>query len=141
MSVVYKQFLLETDGSIYTNIPEDLVMESIKGRWSFIEKHSYERVFKCHFIGSIFTYFKFDNQHFKQIFSMKFPLSPILANLIIQDLKKYILSSIDINSSLLSVCGWHFTGNIYTIKSMINNQIYEILNSFNSYHDRLRFTA
>jgi len=39
------------------------------------------------------TYFKFDNRYFKQIFGMpmRSPLSPILADLVIHDLEKYIL--------------------------------------------------
>jgi len=48
------------------------------------------------------TYFKCDNQYFKQIFGMPIgsSLLPILADLIIQDLEKHILSNININISV-----------------------------------------
>ena len=45
-----------------------------------------------------YTYFKFDNRYFKQIFGMlmRSPLSPTLADLVIQDLKKVHSVNIDI---------------------------------------------
>jgi len=53
------------------------------------------------------TYFKFDNKFFKQIFGMPIG-SPVLVNLVIQDLEEKIFSNININipiPNLLSICG------------------------------------
>ena len=59
------------------------------------------------------------------------PLSPVL---IIQDLEEKIFSNININ---IPISYWYVDDILLTIP---NNQINEILDRFNSYHDRLRFT-
>jgi len=63
------------------------------------------------------------------------PLSSVLANLIIQDLKEKIFSNININILIY----YRYVDDI--LLAVPNNQINEILNRFNTYHDRLRFTV
>ena len=49
---------------MYTNIPEDLVMGSIKGRWNYISKYTNIPMKKFLNADSLvfnLTYFKFDN--------------------------------------------------------------------------------
>jgi len=83
---------------MYTNIPTDLVIKSIERRWNLIENKtliSIHEFLKAITIIINFTFFKFEKKIFKQIFGMLMgsPLSPILANIVLQDLEQEILTS------------------------------------------------
>jgi len=82
-------------------------------------------------------YFKFNNKFFKQIFDLPIgpsPLSPILANLLIQDLKMSILSNINVNIPI----NYRYVDDI--LIALPKNLMYSIFEMFNSYHKRLNFT-
>ena len=84
--------------SMYTNIPTDLVIKSIERRWNLIENKtliSIHEFLKAITIIINFTFFKFEKKIFKQIFGMLMgsPLSPILANIVLQDLEQEILTT------------------------------------------------
>jgi len=95
---------------MYINIPIELVTKSIEKRWGYISQKT--SILKKEFLDAISliinsTYFKFDNKFFKQIFGMPIG-SPVLVNLVIQDLEEKIFSNININipiPNLLSICG------------------------------------
>ena len=77
---------------MYTNIPTDLVLKSIERRWNLIENKTsipLHEFIKAIMIIINFTFFKFDKKIFRQIFGMPMgsPLSPILANIVLQDLE------------------------------------------------------
>jgi len=70
---------------LFTNIPEELVIEGINKRWEHIEKET--RISKIEFIDAVrfvlnSTFFTFNNTIYKQIFETPIdsPLSPILAD-------------------------------------------------------------
>ncbi|KYN43690.1 hypothetical protein ALC56_01952 [Trachymyrmex septentrionalis] len=72
----------------------------------------------------------YTNRGFSYVYYL---LSPILAtNIVIQDLKEYILSNIDIDIPVY----YRYVDDI-----LLAVEMYEILDKFNSYHNRLRFTV
>jgi len=82
------------------------------------------------------TYFKFNDKIYKQTFGapMGSPLSPIIADLVMQDLESHTLKNLS------------FTPPFYTryvddiALAAPSTQINELLYNFNSYHPRLKFT-
>jgi len=86
--------------SLFTNIPQDLAIDSILNRWTMIEKQT--NILKEEFIEAIklillSTYFIFNNEIYRQTFGspMGSPLSPIIANLVLQDLEDKALERIN----------------------------------------------
>jgi len=87
--------------SLFTNIPQDLAIESILNIWTLIEKNT--NISKDDFIAIKLilssTYFTFNSKIYRQTFGspMGSPLSPIIANLTLQDLEERALEKIDCN--------------------------------------------
>jgi len=83
------------------------------------------------------TYFTFDNVIYRQIFGtpMGSPLSPILADIVMQDLEEKAIKKLDINFPFY----YRYVDDILllTPKSKVNI----ILNTFNNIHERLKFTV
>lgn len=77
------------------------------------------------------TFFTFNDILYKQVFSipMGFPLSSILANIVMQDLEERVLSSF-----FYQICGWYCLGRISSAHIPV------ILSIFNFFHERLKFT-
>lgn len=82
--------------SLFTNVPIDLAAESISKRWNWISNNT--PIPKEEFLTAIrfvldFTYFTFNKINYKQIFGtpMGSPLSPIIADLVLQDLEETAL--------------------------------------------------
>jgi len=90
--------------SLFINIPLDLAINSITKRWEYLER--FTKITKSEFIAAInfilSTYFKFNNQIYKQTFGtpMGSPLSPIVADLTMRDLEKNVLNSLNIRPVL-----------------------------------------
>jgi len=116
-------------------------MKSIDKRW----KHGIERftkITKNEFIAAInfvlsSTYFTFNSKIYKQTFGtspMGSLLSPIVADLVMQDLKENILNSLNIRLPMY----YRYMDDI--ILSAPEDEIHNILEKFNSYHHRLKFT-
>jgi len=115
------------------------VMESIEKRWEYIER--FTKITKNEFLAAInfvlsSTYFTFNNKIYKQTFGtpMGSPLSPIVADLVMQDLEENILNSLNSRPPLY----YRYVDDI--ILSAPENEIHNILEKFNSYHHRLKFT-
>jgi len=85
--------------SLFTNVPIDLSLEIIKEKWSYIEAHTNlpqnEFVLAIKFVLES-TFFHFNNCVYKQTYGapMGSPLSPVVADLILQRLESTILSDI-----------------------------------------------
>jgi len=125
---------------LFTNVPQDLAMESILNRWTLIEKKT--NIPKDEFIGAIelilsSTYFTFNKKIYRQTFGtpMGSPLSPIIANIVLQDLEKKTLERIDYNILFY----FRYVDDI--LLSAPSEHISEILDTFNSFHKRLQFTV
>ena len=126
------------DISMYSNITNDLALRSVLSRWDLIEKNTsipfqeFKRAISI-ILNSIF--FKFNDEFYEQIFglSMRSPLSPILADLKIQDLKSNIFNTLTMYISSY----FRYVDDI--VLAYPTNLITNILDSFNSYHERIKF--
>jgi len=85
--------------SLFTNVPTDMALEIIKENWPHIEAHT--NLPLSEFILSVklvldSTFFHFDNTIYKQTFGtpMGSPLSPVIADLILQRLESSILNNL-----------------------------------------------
>jgi len=79
--------------SLFTNIPIDLAIISLIDRWDFISISC--NIPKDEFLHAVqfvleSTFFSFDNQIYKQNFGIPIgsPLSPIIADIVMQDLER-----------------------------------------------------
>jgi len=82
------------------------------------------------------TYFRFGNRIYKQNLgtSMGSPLFPIVADLVMRDLEEHILNALDRRPTLY----YRYVDDI--ILSAPKDRIQLILDKFNGYHHRLKFT-
>ena len=81
--------------SLFTNFPFDLVINSIKKRWSFIKSSTnlpIEDFQKGIELLMNNTFFQFDNKYYQQVFGtpMGSPISPMLVDLVLQDLEEVL---------------------------------------------------
>lgn len=137
----YKLFSLDVI-SLFTNIPINLVICVIEKRWQEIKK--YTTIPKNIFIEGIKIvtnncYFSYDNTTYHQIFGtpMGSPISPVLAELILEDLEETVLSQISNNNiQILFYC--RYVDDCFIIFNPRHLQT--ILNKFNSYSEKLQFT-
>jgi len=85
------------------------------------------------------TYFTFNNIICKQTFGtpMGSPLSPIIADVVLRDLEKKELDSINLSLPFY----YKYVDDIILTALKTANKITDILNTFNkSFHNRLQFT-
>jgi len=125
--------------SLFTNIPIDLIIDLLNEKWSLIERHT--TIPKQELLNAIkfilnFTYFKFNDKIYRQTYGapMGSPLSPIVADLIMQDLELYTLKNLTFNSPFYI----RYVDGIAIAAP--HTHINELLNKFNAFHPRLKFT-
>ena len=125
--------------SLFTNIPIKLIQKSIEKIWHYIEKFTKLPLeeFKdgIEFLMNN-TFFQFNNSFYRQSFGipMGSPISPILADLVMQDLETNVLGNYDCNIEAY----YRYVDD--TIMFIPKDKIEEVLTTFNNYHDRLQFT-
>jgi len=126
--------------SLFTNIPSELVIEAINNRWLYIEK--FTKIKKKEFILAVkflldSTFFTFDKIIYKQIFGspMGSPISPVLADLVMQDLERKAIDKLDFSLSFY----YRYVDDILLLTPA--EKVDSILNTFNNIHDRLKFTV
>lgn len=125
--------------SLFTNVPIDLALTSVSNRWSYISKIT--RIPREDFIECVkfllnSIYFTFNDNIYKQTFGtpMGSPLSPIIADLVMQDLENKALYKIGFKLPLY----YRYVDDILLVTK--SDKIDHIVNTFNSFHDRLQFT-
>jgi len=91
--------------SLFTNVPVENVYEGISNRWQLIERNT--AIPKKEFILALkltleSTFFSFDKIIYKQIFGtpMGSPLSPIIADLVLQDLEMNAIKKLPLHLPL-----------------------------------------
>ena len=125
--------------ALFTNIPQELVMQAIEKRWYYIAQFTkFSLTQFLHAIELILssTSFVFNGQVYEQIFGspMGSPLSPILADIVMDDLEVHCLESLNFKISTFL----RYVDDIFAI--IPRSKINEVLNAFNNYHPRLKFT-
>jgi len=125
--------------SMFTNIPIDLVLDILDEKWSLFEKNS--NIPKIEFLNAIkfilqSTFFNFNNKFYKQTFGtpMGSPLSPIVADLTLQELENNILEKLTIKP----IFYYRFVDDIALAAPY--SALDDLLHTFNLFHPRLRFT-
>ncbi|XP_015115626.1 uncharacterized protein LOC107040185 [Diachasma alloeum] len=125
--------------SLFTNIPIRLVIAGIKKRWELIRK--YTKISQDLFIEAVSlcfnaSAFQFNNVKYQQVFgaAMGSPLSPIIAEIVLQDLENFCMKRLDFPV-------YFYTRYVDDVLAFVpKDKINSILCCFNSYHKRLQFT-
>jgi len=125
--------------SLFINVPFDQAIESISNRWDHIQKNT--KISMNEFISAIkfvllSTFFTFNNIIYKQLFGtpMRSPLSPIIADVVMQDLEVHCLNKINCETTFY----FRYIDDILIAASC--DKIDQIHKTFNDYHERLNFT-
>jgi len=125
--------------SLFTNIPVELAIESISNRWTHISSEC--NIPKKEFLAALqlimdSTFFTFNNKFYRQNFGtpMGSPLSPIIANIVLQDLERKALDEFGIEVPFY----YRYVDDIAT--AVHRTQQKRLLNIFNSFHPRIQFT-
>jgi len=112
---------------------------SVSGRWDYIKE--YTDLPKLEFLLGVrfvlnSTYFTFNNTYYRQLFGtpMGSPLSPIIANIVMQDLEIRVLNTIGFTPPFY----FRYVDDIITACPF--NLVDHVLNIFNSFNPRLQFT-
>jgi len=126
--------------SLFTNIPKELVIRGIECRWADIQKNTKLRLDQFIYavdlvLGS--TSFVFNDCFYEQIYGspMGSPLSPILADMVMEDLEIASLKNLDFNVHLF----YRYVDDIFMIIPRAKSDL--VLMNFNNYHPRLKFTC
>lgn len=125
--------------SLYSNIPYDLIINSITLHWPEISiKTKLNKKQFLNIIELIFnsSYFKFNNHYYKQILGtpMGSNLSPILSQYVMDDLLNNCIPKLKFKLPFIK----KFVDDIVT--SVPQNSINEILEIFNQYNSHIQFT-
>jgi len=124
---------------LFTNVPIDLMMDLLErmvfNRTSYYYTKKQELMDIIKFVLNS-TYFKFNDKIYRQTFgaSMGSPLSPIVADLIMQDLELHTLK----NLQFIPPFYIRYVDDI--VMAAPHTHINELLNKFNAFHPRLKFT-
>ncbi|XP_029161095.1 uncharacterized protein LOC114932855 [Nylanderia fulva] len=124
--------------SLFTNIPKDLALTAVEKRWTYITKNTDLTLPQfLHALSVVLdlTSFEFGGKYYEKIFGcpMGSPLSPILADLVMDELETQCLSKLNCIPVF-----YRYVDDIFAIAP--KTKIDEILTIFNSYHERLMFT-
>ena len=125
--------------SLFTNIPLDKAIDGIAKRWHFISNHI--DIPKNEFLIAVnlvlrSTFFTFNSIIYQQTFGtpMGSPLSPLIADIVIQDLEESMLETLSFRLPFYI----RYVDDIACAIPKDKSEL--ILNLFNSYHPRLQFT-
>lgn len=125
--------------SLFTNIPQQLAIEAITNRWHEIQP--FTTIKKQDFIKLISlcfecSYFISDDTYYKQVFgtAMGSPLSPALAEIVLQYLEQNIFNNIEFDFNY-----FRYVDDTFIIAPA--DKIDWLLSKFNGLHDRLKFTV
>ena len=120
--------------SLFTNIPVELALNSIDRRWIYISAKA--SISKNEFIIAIrfildSTFFTFNNITYRQVFAipMGSPLSPIIADIVMQDLKETALKKL----SAQPLFYFRYVDDI--LLALPSDSVDDTLNIFNSLRD------
>jgi len=125
--------------SLFTNVPIDLINDNIVRKWNFISgvtSMPMEEFIKAIQMIVNSTFFTFNNKIYKQVFGtpMGSPLSSVLANIVLQNIEEADLDRLPASLPFY----YRYVDDILLASPP---ELFElILETFNSFHDRLKFT-
>jgi len=124
---------------LFTNIPKELVMQGIENRWTDIQRNI--KLNLTQMISAIdmvlcSTSFAFNGRYYEQIYGspMGSPLSPILADIVMEDFETLSLQKLD----FVVHTYYRYIDDIFMI--IPATKLNSVLSIFNSYHPQLKFT-
>jgi len=125
--------------SLFTNIPISLALDGVANKWDKIRggtnipMDEFLKAIKMILDSTMFT---FNNKIYKQKFGtpMGSPLSPIIANIVMDDLESRALNKLNINIPFY----YRYVDDIAMAVSCHKSQA--VLDTFNSLHPKLQFT-
>jgi len=125
--------------ALFNNIPKELVLRAVEKRWDDIKKSTKLDLPQIlHAIELILSSasFSFGGEYYEQIYGspMGSPLSPILADIVMDDLESQCIGKLDFKVQVY----YRYVDDIFLI--IPNTKIDEVLKTFNDYHPRLKFT-
>lgn len=125
--------------SLFTNIPIELAIDCVSNRWNYITNET--DLPKSEFVTAVklvmrSTYFIFNGKIYLQLHGtpMNSPLSPIIADIVMQDIESRALNTINCRLPFY----FRFVDDMFT--AVLAERIDGILNTFNSINSRLQFT-
>ena len=126
--------------SLFTNIPNEMVLIGLEKRWEPIKNNT--NIPKKSFLNAVefilnYTFFIFNNKFYNKVCGtpMGSSISPIIADIVMVDLETEILASFDF------VIPWYFRHVDDTILCVPQDKVDIVLCKFNSYNLRLQFTS
>lgn len=127
--------------SLFTNVPMQLCLEILERGWNRISTHT--DIPKKKFLDMLSfcfldnNYFSFNGNYYKQIFGtpMGSPLSPILADIVMEDLLDSIVQKLDFKIKLIV----KYVDDLFFI--IPEETLTHIHNLLNDYHEKLQFTV
>ena len=128
--------------SLFTNIDNNLVIKIIHKKWDEIKKASKTKLSKSEFIEALELIinnceFSFNGKLYKQKFGspMGSPVSPMLANLVLENLEEEIFKQCHFSPAFY----YRYVDDIIT--AVPEDRIEEFNRLLNSYHTKLQFTS
>ncbi|XP_062714231.1 uncharacterized protein LOC134291004 [Aedes albopictus] len=126
--------------SLFTNVPKELILRAIREDWDRIKEHTQINMYLFLEIVN----FCLDNSYFmfrSQIYSQKFgtamgsPLSPILADIVLNKLITTVVQSLDFVILFLK----KYVDDFFIV--LPRDKVQATLEAFNNYNERLQFTV
>ena len=129
--------------SLFTNIPCDLVLDSLDRRYTHIHNkckipfHEIRNTVRFLFDN---TFFNFNNKTYKQIFGtpMGSPISPLFADMVMEDLETDCLRELKATHDCIPLFYFRYVDD--TIVCIKSEQVDTVLQVFNNYNTHLKFT-
>ena len=129
--------------SLFTNIPLQLVLDSIDRRFDSIHnrcKIPFNEIITCTKFLFSNTFFSFNNNFYRQIDGtpMGSPISPLFADIVMDDLETDCLKILKENHDIFPLFYFRYVDD--TIMCINKKHINTVINTFNSYYNKLQFT-
>ncbi|XP_058827883.1 uncharacterized protein LOC131687808 [Topomyia yanbarensis] len=128
--------------SLFTNVPVDYAIESVRLRWGELEEHT--KIPESSFIAMLelvltSTFFMHQDRFFKQKFGLPMgsPLSPVVANIVLERVERSALELLH-QEGIVPIFFRRYVDDC--LSSVRRVQVERMLEVFNSFHPRLQFT-